>query len=332
MVKKFNIIKHSLVALGITWLTSACSVQQDSTTNTTATVEEAQAWVFSSFRKNGQDGLHLAYSEDGKNWHALNQDKSILAPTVGGKLMRDPCIIKGPDGQFHMVWTSSWEDGGIGVAHSADLINWSEQVFVPTMQKYPTAKNAWAPEIIWDPATEQYVIFWASTIPGSYPETEKQADKGWDHRMYAVTTKNFKEYSEPFLLVQPDFNIIDSSIIAYQDHYVMILKDETRYPPAKNLRVATSKNILGPWQVEDKAFTPEGVWVEGPSMFKKDDWYYVIYDEYTNKKYGMMRTQDFNKWQLVSEQLNMPKGSRHGTVLPVSQAELNKLKQHFAAQ
>ena len=39
-------------------------------------------------------------------------------------------IIKGGDGKFHMVWTVSWEEKGIGYANSEDLINWSEQVFI----------------------------------------------------------------------------------------------------------------------------------------------------------------------------------------------------------
>jgi len=68
-----------------------------------------QVFLFSYFTGNGQDGLHLAYSKDGLNWHALNDGKSMVAPTVGeDKLMRDPFILQGKDGLFHMVWTSSW--------------------------------------------------------------------------------------------------------------------------------------------------------------------------------------------------------------------------------
>src|SRR5436853_52481 len=57
------------------------------------------AYVFSYFKGNGADGLHLAYSEDGLDWHELNGGKSLLQPVVGrSKLMRDPEIITGPDG------------------------------------------------------------------------------------------------------------------------------------------------------------------------------------------------------------------------------------------
>src|SRR5688572_2878014 len=80
-------------------------------------------YLFSYFKGNGEDGLHLAASEDGLTWKALKNDSSFLKPTVSkDKLMRDPCIIQGPDGTFHMVWTVSWNAKGIGYASSKDLI------------------------------------------------------------------------------------------------------------------------------------------------------------------------------------------------------------------
>ena len=64
---------------------------------------QAQPYLFSYFKGNGEDGLHLAYSQDGLSWQALHDDQSFLTPQVGTKLMRDPCICQGPDGTFHMV-------------------------------------------------------------------------------------------------------------------------------------------------------------------------------------------------------------------------------------
>ena len=84
-------------------------------------------YLFSYFKNNGEDGLHLAYSKDGYIWQALFNDSSILKPTAGkDKLMRDPCIIRGGDGLFHAVWTVSWNEKGIGYASSPDLIQWSQ--------------------------------------------------------------------------------------------------------------------------------------------------------------------------------------------------------------
>ena len=69
---------------------------------------QKNVYLFSYFKGNGEDGLHLAYSYDGLQFKALKGDSSFLTPTVSkDKLMRDPCILKGPDGYFHMVWSLS---------------------------------------------------------------------------------------------------------------------------------------------------------------------------------------------------------------------------------
>ena len=93
-------------------------------------------------KKNGEDGLHLAYSMDGLKWKVLNNDQSFLEPELSkDKLMRDPCIILGPDGKYHMVWTVSWNEKGIGYANSEDLITWSQQKFIPVMQHEKETRN-----------------------------------------------------------------------------------------------------------------------------------------------------------------------------------------------
>src|SRR5262249_15688126 len=108
-------------------------------------------YLFAYFKNNGEDGLHLAYSHDGLKWNALNEDKPYLTPVGGSqRLMRDPCVIQGPDGVFHMVWTTGWRGQDIGVAHSKDLIRWSDQKPIPVMAHEPTAINCWAPEIFYD--------------------------------------------------------------------------------------------------------------------------------------------------------------------------------------
>ncbi len=72
---------------------------------TIAQSDSGSVYIFSYFENNGQDGLHLAYSNNGYNWTALFNDSSVLKPTVSNdKLMRDPCIIRGGDGKFH-TWS-----------------------------------------------------------------------------------------------------------------------------------------------------------------------------------------------------------------------------------
>jgi hypothetical protein len=242
--------------------------------------------------------------------------------------MRDPCVVRAEDGTFHMVWTTSWGDQGIGTARSKDLINWSEQKFVPVMKHEPKARNSWAPELTWDPTTKKFHIYWASTIPGRFPETERCGDNGYNHRMYATTTTDFQEFSETQLFYEPGFNVIDSTIIHEGGRFVMILRDETRHPPAKNLRVATAPKMSGPWTIAEEAFTHEGLWVEGPSLLKGGDWWHVYFDCYNKKRFGAMRTKDFQSWEDISEQIAFPQDIRHGTAFEVDREIVDALRAH----
>ncbi|MBA4058130.1 MAG: glycosyl hydrolase, partial [Marivirga sp.] len=233
--------------------------------------------LFSYFKNNGEDGLHLAYSLDGYSWTALRKDSAFLTPTAGkDKLMRDPCIIKGKDGMYHMVWTVSWNEKGIGYASSTDLINWTKQLYIPVMEMEPGTRNCWAPEIYYDHKRSEYVIYWASTVPGRFPQTEGKTEDKYNHRMYYTTTKDFKAFKKTRLLYDPGFNVIDATIIKHNGQYIMFLKDETLDPVKKNLRMAYSKKATGEYSEAGPPFTES--WVEGPTVVKMQDQWIVYFD------------------------------------------------------
>lgn len=288
--------------------------------------EQKEVYLFSYFKNNGQDGLHLAYSEDGLNWTALNHDESVLKPEIGKeKLMRDPCIIKGADGEFHMVWTCSWQDKGIGYAYSKDLIHWSEQQFIPVMAQEEGARNCWAPEITYDPKSKNYMIYWATTITGKFPETASEKENGYNHRIYYTLTKDFKSFSPTQLLYDPGFNVIDATILKKGRKFILFAKDETREPVQKNIKIAFSRKLNGPYTKASVPITGN-YWAEGPTVIRKGKLWIVYFDKYTAHQYGAVSSTDLKHWTDISDQLKMPKGIRHGTVLKISEAELKKLK------
>jgi hypothetical protein len=288
--------------------------------------DKNEVYIFSYFMGNGEDGLHLASSNDGLKWEALNNNKSFLAPTVGeDKLMRDPCIIVGPDGKFHMVWTVSWKERGIGYASSVDLIHWSEQQYIPVMEHEPTAKNCWAPEVFWDESSKQYMIFWSTTIPGRFPETEKTGDDKLNHRMYYVTTKDFVSFSDTKLFYDKGFNVIDGTLVKENGKYVLFLKDETRTPPQKNIRVATSSELTRDYSKPTEPITGD-YWAEGPTPVKINGWWIVYFDKYVDHKMGAVRSKDLKTWEDISRQISFPEGTRHGTVFKVSPEIIENLK------
>src|ERR1044072_863596 len=78
--------------------------------------DKDSVYLFTSFRRNGEDGLRYAWSEDGYHWKEV--PGTFLKPSVGpSKLMRDPSLARGPDGVYHLVWTTGWKtDRGFGYA------------------------------------------------------------------------------------------------------------------------------------------------------------------------------------------------------------------------
>ena len=294
----------------------------------TSSVLADNVYLFSYFKGNGEDGLHLAYSHDGLKWQALKNDKSFLTPNIGkDKLMRDPSICQGPDGTYHMVWTSGWWDRIIGYASSKDLVNWSEQKAIPVMEHEPEAKNSWAPELFYDDATRTYYILWATTIPGRYSEVAtSKSENGLNHRIYYVTTKDFNTFSDTKIFFNPDFCAIDAAIMKQADgQYMMAVKNENLAPAEKNIRITrtTSLNSGFPTRVSEPI--TGDYWAEGPSPLQIDDYTYIYFDKYTQHKYGAVRSKDGQNWEDVSEMTEYPQGTRHGTAFTVPEHVLQLL-------
>ena len=287
---------------------------------------DQEVYLFSYFKGNGEDGLHLAYSTDGLRWDALKGDSSFLHPMVSkDKIMRDPCIIRGADHLFHMVWTDSWTDKGIGYASSPDLIHWSEQQQLPVMEKEEGARNCWAPEITYDVSSQSYMIYWATTIPGRFPLNDSLAEGKYNHRIYYVTTKDFKSFSSAKLLFDPGYNVIDATIVPDNQRFILFFKDETRHPVQKNIRIAYAGKLTGPYSKAEGPITGN-YWAEGPTTVHTGGKWIVYFDKYLDHKFGAVTSRDLKNWTDISDQIKLPNGIRHGTIFKITAEELAKLQ------
>jgi hypothetical protein len=162
-----------LTAAAACGLASAFAHGQTPATTPAATPDpNAPTYLSTSFREPATDGLRFVWSEDGYKWTEV--PGVFLKPWAGpSKLMRDPSLVRGPDGTFHLVWTTGWQgDRGFGYARTKDLVHWSEQRFIPVMEHEPTTVNVWAPEVFYYAPRERFIICWASTIPGRFPYHE----------------------------------------------------------------------------------------------------------------------------------------------------------------
>lgn len=293
-------------------------------------------YLFTSFRKNGETGVFFALSDNGREWTPLNNNLPVIPPAEPGELMRDPWLGQGPDGVWHLLWTWGWARDGVGhlrIGHSSssDLIRWTPHQSINLLDSEPTAKNAWAPEAVYDPAHKEWSIFWATTIPGRFPEVEGAPAKGNNHRLYSITTRDWTSFTPARLWFDPGFNSIDSTVIHDGNRWIMIFKDERIVPQQKRLRLAFSASPAGPWTNVSEPISDD--WNEGPSAIKIGPEWWIYFDHYTRPQhYGALRTTDWKHFEDVSGQLQFPADHRHGTVVKISEAEAAKLRQAFPGQ
>lgn len=283
-----------------------------------------EIYISTSFREPANEGLRYIYSEDGLNWDTV--PGVWLKPIIGNELvLRDPSITVSSDGVFHLVWTSSWKgDLGFGYAESKDLIHWSEPRMISVMKNEPSTINVWAPDIFYDDEKQEYIVVWASCIPYKFPKGIEEEDN--NHRLYYITTKDFKTISKTKLLYDPGFSSIDATIVKRgKNDYVLVFKDNTR--PNRNLKVAFAKSPTGPYSKPSDAFTQS--FVEGPTVEKVGEDYLIYFDEYREFTYGAVKTRDFIHFQNISEEVSVPKGHKHGTIFKASSSILGKMKKSY---
>lgn len=271
-------------------------------------------YLFVYFKEPGNDGVYYALSDDAYHWKAIHNDKPSVPTTVPGEVMRDVFVTRGPDHEFHMVWTWAWKGQSIGYAHSPDLIHWSEQRQIPLMVDIPGARNTWAPEIYWDEKQSAWMIIWSSTVEG------KQAG----NRIYYSMTRDFQTFTKPAIFFDPGYVVIDATILKDSSKYILVFKDETQDPLRRQLRYATGPTLQGPWSGIGAPFTES--WSEGASVMKVGDEYVVYYDHYRPpRRYEANKTKDWKTWESISDQVEFPPYCKHGSFLKITEEEAARL-------
>ena len=246
-------------------------------------------------------------------------------PELGkDRLMRDPCICRGPDGTFHLVWTIGWSDASIGYASSRDLVHWSQQRELPVMADEPTTRNCWAPEITYNPDDEFFYVYWSSTIPDRHspiPEMERK-EAGLNHRIYMAKTKDFISFSPSRIWFNPAYSAIDAAAVRddMSGDWLFFVKNENHTPVQKDIRFFRFKTLAEDVPPLDGAtLTPH--WTEGPSPLFVGDELYLYFDDYRGHRFGALRSLDRGRtWKDVSDQLRVPRGIRHGTAFAVDRS------------
>jgi len=271
-------------------------------------------WLFVYFKEPADMGVFYAISEDGLRWRPLNGGKPWVGIERQGELMRDPFVTRGPDGEFHLVWTWGWRGQSIGYAHSPDLVHWSEQREIPIMGAIAGAKNTWAPEMYWDDARSQWLVIWSSAVEGRHD----------GNRIYSARTTDFRTFSKPEIFFDPGYMVIDATILHTRGRYYLFFKDERLEPLHKWIRVAGGPTLEGPWGNISEPLTKS--WSEGPSAVQLGDDYIVYYDHYRDpKRYEAVRSRDLKNWTPLQDQAQFPERCKHGSFLKITPEERDRL-------
>lgn len=240
--------------------------------------DEAYVWAFFTGEGVGGEKISLAASRgnDALSWNTLNGGEPLISSELGEEGLRDPFILRSPDGDtFYLIATDlkiDGRDGGfrgaqmngslaVEVWESSDLVNWSEQRHVVVSTEY--AGNTWAPEAYWDEERQTFVMYWASNLY----ETTNPADRTaptYNRMMYA-TTDDFITFSEPQVWIDVDrrgqdgAGSIDVTVAEHEGDYYRVYKDER----SMTLRQERSSDLLA--TVEGSYPGPTGAddeWVE----------------------------------------------------------------------
>jgi len=289
--------------------------------------------LYAYYIGDGTSGLHLAWSEDGFKWQALKNGKSFVKPGIGDYLMRDPHLFQDTEGIFHLVWATGLNRKEIGYAYSRNLIDWSLQRTIPVMENDSVVLNAWAPELLFDVDNKRFMLFWASSVPGKFRETEKQNDSlpngyRYNHRIYRKFSTDLKEWTTTELFFDPGFNCTDPTISSDSGKVMMFYKDATQMGKniQNNIRMSTSGIVGGGFSTKP-SLVSRRAWAEAPTGIRLDSQFVVYFHKYRTRKMGAVLTKDFKKWNDVSDSISFPKGVQHGTVLRIPVKTMEKLRE-----
>ncbi|HAA24696.1 MAG TPA: 1,4-beta-xylanase [Ruminiclostridium sp.] len=308
-----------------------------------------QAYLFVHFReKTTPDGeqVHFGLSRDGFNWEAVNGGAPVLWAYYGDKGARDFTITRCKnDGKFYIFATDlslaygmrnqykhSWREISVNgskcfsVWESEDLVKWTEQRLVKI--GCDEFGCMWAPDIIYDRESDDYVIHWSSS---------HRSDNYNRKAIYYSRTKDFKDFSEPRLLyMKEDSSVIDSAIYEENGKYYMFLKSDNN--PA-GVIMLKADHVTGPYTRID-AFDEsmsglQGRVYEGPTAVRVEDGKWCLFLDYFGAPGAAQGYVPFisdnleeGRFSRADELFHFPYGFKHGTVLTITMQEYERIKTH----
>ena len=297
---------------------------------------EMVAYLFTYFNSNDPKDEQICYalSDDGYNFTPLNDGMPVIeSDTIAfTQCVRDPHILRCEDGKtFYMVATDmrsslGWSSNrGMVLLKSTDLIHWQHSAInFPTRytKKWKNVIRVWAPETIYDHKAGKYMVFYSlrTSDHGSY-----------DKIYYQYANEDFTDLEgEPQWLFDAGNATIDGDIVFNEADqlYHLFYKQES----GRGIYQAVAKNLTDRWQMIDGNVEQTKEAVEGVGVCKAIDGksWIIMYDCYGNGHYQFCKSDDLKTFQFVQNTETKGKFTpRHGTIIPITRAEKERLLQAF---
>lgn len=315
-----------------------------------------EAYMFPYFTGDSIAGEKIYFGasngNDARNWLTLNGGQPVKTSTMGTKGLRDPFIVRSPEGdKFYMIatdlsigsgttWDASQRQGSqyIEIWESTDLVNWSDQRHVKVSPD--NAGNTWAPEAYYDATLGEYVVFWASKL-----YTTADHSEGQPNQMLYATTRDFVTFSPAKVWQNTGKSRIDSTVIAENGTYYRFTKDEAQASGCLDIMQEHSTSLTAvttvtsatsdTWKLDATCIGKNAgtAAVEGPTVFKANDGdvngpgYYLFVDEFGGRKYIPLFSQSLQNasWAVPTGYSLPSPAPRHGTIMPITAAEQKAL-------
>ena len=287
-------------------------------------------YLFAYFNGNAQwqEQICFALSKDGYNYTPLNEGNPIINSSDIAKkqAVRDPHILRGADGYFYMVVTDmksseGWSSNdGLVLLRSKDMVNWTHSAIdFPTRWPHrfdrESLTQVWAPQTIYDPEEDKYMVYYAIGESGKNYIT-----------YYSYANEDFTDLTEPQVLYNHGGdNTIDADIVYYNGLYHMFFKTEGQ---GNGIQKATAKTLRGEWTPEYNYLQQTTAAVEGSGVFRliDSDTWVLMYDCYTSGMYQYCTSTDLTNFTYKCNSANTSIFTpRHGTTMTITSEEACRL-------
>lgn len=320
-----------------------------------------QAYLFVYF-KDETHSIYFATSTDGYTFTDVNGGEPIfLGKDLGEqKGVRDPHIMRGPDGAFYLSMTdlhifarreglrdTEWErpkelyewgnNRALILMKSRDLLHWTHSI-VHVGELFPEFADlgcAWAPQTIVDPASQKLLVYFTTRLgKGTNFMVCSYANEAFT--TLETTPKRFFTYPKETV------NTIDGDITRIGDRFHLFYVAHDR---PGGLRRAVSDKLAEGYVFDPAKVDPESVACEAPNLWRRNgtNTYVLMYDVFgarPRNNMGFSETTDFVNYKNLGRfnEKDSPmratnfSAPKHGAVMSITLDELRRLQGYFLAR